>query len=86
MQRFVVAGTQVPGQLMALCDGDGKFHVARAALGTPEVGARLMGNDPALGFGLLLGEPLDQVYRVTFEAVRCEHHEAMRSLRGAAAS
>ena len=82
MHRFVVAGTQELGRLFALCDSDGHFHVARSNVDTPPVGVRLTGNKPALGFGLLLGESLDKVYRVTFEEVHCRHQAAMQSLHG----
>lgn len=82
MHRFVVASTQALGRLIALCDAEGHFHVARTNMGTPPVGVKLTGNNPTLGFGLLLGESLDKVYRVTFEQVHCEHQAAMRSLHG----
>jgi hypothetical protein len=83
MHRYVVAATQADGPAVALCDERGRFHVARAAAASPPFGARLTGNPPALGFGLLLGEPFDQVYRVIFESVHCSHEEAMQSLHGA---
>ena len=82
MHRYVVASTQTLNRLIALCDSEGRFHVARASMATPQVGTKLTGNSPALGFGLLLGEPLDKVYRVTFETVHCGHKEAMQSLHG----
>jgi len=81
MHRFVVASTQAFGRLIALCDSEGGFHVARTSAGSPPVGTRLTGNGPALGFGLLLGEQIDVVYRVTFEAVHCGRDAAMRSMQ-----
>jgi hypothetical protein len=81
MHRFIVASTQAFGCLIALCDSDGGFHVARTTAGTLPVGTRLMGNRPALGFGLLLGESIDTVYRVTFESVHCGREQAMKSLQ-----
>jgi len=80
MHRFVVASSHTPARLIALCDSEGLFHVARTATGVPAVGTPLVGNGPQLGFGLLLGESFDTVYRVTFEAVRCDRDEAMQSL------
>ena len=77
MHRYVVAGKQPQGRSIALCDADGRFHVARVGEQAPPLGARLTGNRPALGFGLLLGEALDAVYRVTFEAVDCGLEHAL---------
>jgi hypothetical protein len=81
MHRYVVAGTQKSGQSITLCDSDGRFHIARASAGAPQFGTKLIGNRPTLGFGLLLGELLDDVYRVTFEAVHCGREEVLRTLQ-----
>ena len=79
MHRYVVANAHSQSPFVALCDSEGRFHVVRATTGTPPVGTRLTGNTPALGFGLLLGEALDKVYRVTFEAVDCGRERALPS-------
>ena len=79
MHRYVVASRQEQNRSIGLCDAEGHFHVARATSVAPPVGARLTGNPPALGFGLLLGESFDNVYRVTFEAVHCSREEALPS-------
>jgi len=70
---------------LCLCDDAGGYHVARATAAVPKIGARLLGNTPALGFGLLLGPPIDQVYRVIFEAVHCTQAEAHDSVHGSLA-
>ena len=67
---------------LCLCGDDGRFHVARASIAVPQIGARLSGDEPALGFGLLLGALVDQVYRVTFEVVGCTQAEALNSAYG----
>jgi hypothetical protein len=82
MHRFVVTGSQTVARLIALCDAEGLYHVARTAADTPVVGTALMGYGPKLGFGLLLDESsMDAVCRVTFQAVRCSHEEALWALR-----
>ena len=68
---------------MCLSDGDGCYHVARATADIPLLGAKLTGTSPALGFGLLLGDPDHQVFRVIFESVHCSHEEAHESIHGA---
>jgi hypothetical protein len=83
MHRYVVASAETPSRSIALCDAYGQFHLARATAATPQVGTKLTGNTPALGFGLLLGESLDKVYRVTFEAVNCSREQALPSKRNA---
>lgn len=70
------------GHALCLSDDAGGFHVARATAAVPRIGARLLGNTPALGFGLLLGVAIDQVYRVIFEAVHCTQAEAQDSVNG----
>lgn len=82
MHRFVVAASQTVRRLVALCDAEGQYHVARTATGAPAVGSTLVGNSAKLGFGLLLDESsFDAVHRVTFETVRCARDEALQSLR-----
>lgn len=84
MRDYVVKKVGRAGAEFALClsDDAGGYHVARATAAVPAPGARLLGNSPALGFGLLLGTPVAQVYRVIFEAVDCTESEAHRSVEG----
>jgi hypothetical protein len=70
------------GNALCLADATGGHHVARATAAVPAVGDRLLGNRPALGFGLLTGTSLDQVFRVIFEAVHCSREQALNSLHG----
>lgn len=70
---------------LCLCGQDGRFHVARASIAVPQIGARLSGDEPALGFGLLMGPMVDEVYRVTFEVVGCTEAEALTSAYGSLA-
>ena len=88
MHDYTVMDVARSGSEHALClaDGAGSFHVARATADVPPVGAKLTGNSPALGFGLLSSTPVDQVFRVIFEEVRCSEEEAHHSLHGALGS
>lgn len=70
------------GHALCLADDAGGYHVARATAAVPRPGARLMGNTPELGFGLLLGGAMDEVYRVIFESVHCTQDEAQDSVNG----
>lgn len=84
MHDYTVLAVTRSGSEHAVClaDATGGFHVARATAGVPPVGAKLLGSEPKLGFGLLLGAPIDEVFRVIFEQVHCSHDEAHRSLFG----
>lgn len=84
MHDYTVVKVARSGTEHTLClfDGVGSYHVARATAAVPRMGARLLGNPPALGFGLLLGVALNDVYRVIFEAVHCTHDEAQGSVNG----
>jgi hypothetical protein len=85
MHDYTVVEVGHSGAQKTLCleDEAGAWHVATAIAAVPRVGTRLLGNSPALGFGLLLGAPLDEVFRVVFEVVHCSRAEASCSLRGA---
>jgi hypothetical protein len=84
MHDYTVLAVNRSGSEPALClaDAAGGYHVARATASVPAVGAKLLGSAPALGFGLLVGAPVDHVFRVIFEEVHCSHDEAQRSLHG----
>ena len=83
MHDYTVLAVSRLGSEHAVClAAAGGYHVARVTARVPPVGAKLLGNAPALGFGLLLGAPLDEVFRVIFEEVHCSHDEAQRSLHG----
>ena len=84
MHDYTVLKVARSGTEHALClaDDAGGYHVARATAAVPRAGARLLGNTPALGFGLLLANPIDEVYRVIFEAVHCTEAEALDSMHG----
>lgn len=84
MYDYTVLDVARVGAKATLClrGEDGRFHVARATATVPAVGDRLFGDKPALGFGLLLGAPIDQVFRVIFEAVHCSEDEAHESIHG----
>ena len=84
MHDYTVVTVASSGTAHALClaDGAGDYHVVRATAAVPRIGAQLLGNAPALGFGLLLGVALDEVYRVIFEAVHCTQDEAHHSVNG----
>jgi hypothetical protein len=84
MHDYTVLAVSRSGAEHAVClaDAAGGFHVARATAGVPAVGAKLLGVEPKLGFGLLLGAPIDEVFRVIFEQVHCSYEEAHHSLFG----
>lgn len=77
--KVTPSGTE---HVLGLLDGAGSYHVARATSEVPRIGARLLGSAPALGFGLLLSVALNNVYRVTFEALHCTQDEAQDSVNG----
>lgn len=81
MHDYTVVKVARSGTEHALClfDGVGKHHLARAAAAVPRIGARLLAHAAALGFGLLHGVALNDVYRVIFEAVHCTHDDAQDS-------
>ena len=81
MRSRVVASSRTQDHVIALCDAEGHFYVARTSADAPALGTRLRGNGPKLGFGLLLGEAMDAVYRVNFEAVRCGADQALQALQ-----
>ena len=85
MHRYTVLDVSRFGAETAVClaDAAGALHVARATAEPPHVGAQLLGNPPEIGFGLLLGGPIDQVFRVTFKQIHCSLEEAQESLHGA---
>jgi hypothetical protein len=84
MLDYTVLAVTRSGAEHAVClaDAAGGFHVARATARVPQVGAKLLGSAPRLGFGLLLGVPIDEVFRVIFERVHCSRAEAHHSLHG----
>lgn len=85
MHRYTVVAVSRTRSGHALClQAEGGLHLARATAAVPPVGATLLGNAPRLGFGLLLGAPIDQVFRVIFEALDCTQDQALRSLHGEA--
>ena len=84
MRDYTVLAVARSGAEHAVClaDATGGFHVARATARIPRVGAKLLGSAPRLGFGLLRGVPIDEVFRVIFERVHCSRDEAHSSLHG----
>ena len=69
------------GHEVALEDGGGRHHVARALHDVPPVGAEFHGARPERGFAILLGSSSDRVCRVIFEEVNCSRHDALARLR-----
>ena len=59
------------GKEIALCDGQGRFHIASILSDVPSVGTNLNGVLPTLGLGMSLASTRGQMYRVTFEVVDC---------------
>lgn len=54
---------------VALRDGNGRFHVARALKASPPMRAVLKGARPHLGFGLLMCEQTGENFRLIFERI-----------------
>ncbi len=68
------------GKEIALCDGQGRFHIASISSELPSVGSDLSGVPPTLGLGTLLASTRGQMYRVTFEVVDCSLESAFQRL------
>ena len=68
------------GNEIALCDGQGRFHIASIASHVPSVGTDLKGVLPTLGSGALMASTRGQMYRVTFEVVDCTLESAFSRL------
>lgn len=74
------------GNEIALCDGQGRFHIASIASiasivsDVPSVGTDLNGVLPTLGLGALMACTRGQMYRVTFEVVDCTLESAFNRL------
>ncbi len=68
------------GKEIALCDGQGRFHIASILSEVPAVGADLNGVPPTLGLGTLLASTRGQMFRVTFEVVDCTLESAFERL------
>jgi hypothetical protein len=74
--RVVVGHCAVPG--ISLRSRNGQFHLARALNGQPAQGALLSGDSPHLGFGLLVCEETEAVFRVIFEQINSLTVEGLR--------
>jgi hypothetical protein len=81
MHRFYVRESCQSASAIALQDGDGRFHLARATAILPPVGTELEGALPRLGFSILLGASTGRVYRVIFELVDAELQVTMARLQ-----
>jgi hypothetical protein len=68
----VVHGDPGVGRV-ALQDGKGRYHTARALDRTPEPGAALDGTRPHLGFGVLQCRQSGHRFRVVFEKINSPH-------------
>ena len=55
---------------LVLEDTVGQIYLVRALGPPPQIGSRLDGARPHLGFGLLMCNMSGQVYRVMFESIR----------------
>lgn len=84
MHDYTVVKVARSGKEYAPCvfDEAVEHHIARATAAVSRISARLLENALSLGFGLLLGVALNDVYRVIFEAVHCTHDEAQDSVNG----
>lgn len=69
MHKYRVVEPQAEARLFTLRCSRGHYHVARALSLLPAVDARLEGDKPHLGFGLLVCPNSGAVYRVIFESI-----------------
>jgi hypothetical protein len=67
--QYLVLGHSGDGARLALRDGAGCHHLARALNVPPPTGTTLNGTTPRMGFGLLVCGTTGQIYRVIFETI-----------------
>jgi hypothetical protein len=74
MHNYEVADATPTGQTVVLRDGADRFHLVRATSVVPQVGLKLCGNPPTLGFHILVGSESGCVFRIIFERIDCPLH------------
>jgi hypothetical protein len=80
MHQYLVLAASTESLAVAVCDSEGKYHLIRATLELPAVGAELHGAGPGAGFRLLLSARSGQVYGAIFELIDCGEKTARRSM------
>lgn len=80
MQNLRVADLNAIDRMLALCDVDGAYHLARACAEMPDIETTLQGPTPMLGRAAHLAASSGQVYRVTFEQLNCSQETVMQCL------
>ena len=68
----VCAGTSE----IILCNGSGRFHVARVLGNLPRQGDIVYGEEPVLGFAVMLSATGGQVVRVIYRVINCNEWTA----------
>ena len=79
MVRYIVADRDPGHRLVALRDADGRHHVAHCTSDLPGIEQELGGNQPAVGFALLIGTA-GKVYRLIFSQINCGQRWALEQL------
>ena len=79
MFTYVVAATDASCRLVALRDPAGRYHVAHCTSDLPGIEQELGGNQPAVGFALLIGTA-GKVYRLIFSQINCGQRWALEQL------
>jgi hypothetical protein len=69
MHKYRVVAGHCPPPGISLRGRNGRFHLARALNGPPAHGLLVGGDSPHLGFGLLVCEETEAVFRVIFEQI-----------------
>jgi hypothetical protein len=69
MHNYQVADGTPKGQIVVLRDGADRFHLVRAISVIPQIGLKLCGNPPSLGFHILVAVDSGCIFRIIFERI-----------------
>ena len=73
MHKYRVTDRWPDQNRMVLQCAAGRYHLVRALKTLPGDGEALVGNKPHLGFGMLISQTSDAIYRVMFESINQVH-------------
>ncbi len=80
MHRYRVHDTSTDGAGVALHDGRGRYHLARAMAEAPGLGTDLDGSRPALGYRVLRCQASGHLFRVVFELIDGDRQSVLARL------
>ena len=76
LHHFGVYEVCVGTSEVILCNGNGRFHVARVLGNLPSQGDIVYGEEPVLGFAVMLSATGGQVVRVIYRVINCNEWTA----------